>query len=137
MKVKLQDVARAMAHSDVHQGYVDLTTGKVVVMKDELAEKDILNHVFNIEDDWEHYVPLPNVVDETERDVMEDFAAKQENPEIKQRLQEALEGIGSTGRFHRQIRYLLLQNEWRAFLKKHFLAVARDWCEENAIEYEE
>lgn len=137
MKVKLQDVAKAMAHSDMHQGYVDLTNGKVVVMKDELAEKDILNHVFNIEDDWEHYVPLPNVVDETERDVMEAFAAQQKNEDVKKRLQEALAGIGGAGRFLRQIRYLLLQKEWDAFLEQHFLAVARDWCEENAIAYEE
>lgn len=137
MKVKLQDVARAMAQSDVHQGYVDLVNGKVVVMKDELAENEVLNHIFDIEDDWEHYVPLPNVVDETERDVMEAFVAKQEKAEVKARLQKALSGIGGTSRFLREVRHLLLQKDWDAFLAQHFLAVARDWCEENAIAYEE
>ena len=32
MKIKLRDLAKAMAKSDVHQGYVDIKLGKVIIM---------------------------------------------------------------------------------------------------------
>lgn len=138
MKIQLDELAKALAQSDVRQGYVDLAKGKVVVMADkDMAEEDILNHVFDIEDDWEHYIPLPNVVDGEEREVMQAFAEAQENAGTKERLLSALKGMGGTSRFLRQIRHLLLQKKWEAYLQQHFLAVARDWCEENAVEYEE
>ena len=68
MKVDLNELAAAFAQSDVRQGYVDLRQGKVILMDEDMAEEDTLHHAFDMEDDWEHYIPLPNVVDEDEYD---------------------------------------------------------------------
>ncbi len=136
MKIKLDELAAAFEQSDVRQGYVDIAKGKVILM-DEVGDEDTMDHVFEIEDDFEHYVPLPNLYDGDERDTMRAFAEVQEQPAMRERLLTALEGAGGTSRFRHQVKHLLLLRAWQEFLHQHFLEQARWWCEENQLEYEE
>ena len=136
MKVNLQELAKALAQSDMHQGYIDIASGKVILMQDDLGEEEALNHVFEIEDDWEHYIPLPNAVDSEEHNLMESFAAAQRE-DVKERLQEILQKSGAQIKFRQQIKHLLLKPAWEKFQQEYFLNVARDYCEENDLEYEE
>ena len=136
MKVNLQELARALAQSDMHQGYIDIESGRVILMQDDLGEEEALNHVFEIEDDWEHYIPLPNAVDSEEHNLMESFAAAQRE-DVKERLQEILQKSGAQIKFRQQIKHLLLKPAWEKFQQEYFLNVARDYCEENDLEYEE
>jgi uncharacterized protein YrzB (UPF0473 family) len=136
MKVNLQELAKALAQSDMHQGYIDIESGRVILMQDDLGEEEALNHVFEIEDDWEHYIPLPNAVDSEEHNLMETFAAAQRE-DVKERLQEILQKSGAQIKFRQQIKHLLLKPAWEKFQQEYFLNVARDYCEENDLEYEE
>ncbi|SFW16478.1 UPF0158 family protein [Selenomonas ruminantium] len=136
MKVNLQELAKALAQSDMHQGYIDIESGRVILMQDDLGEEEALNHVFEIEDDWEHYIPLPNAVDSEEHNLMESFAAAQRE-DVKERLQEILQKSGAQIKFRQQIKHLLLKPAWEKFQQEYFLNVARDYCEENDLEYEE
>ena len=136
MKVNLQELAKALAQSDMHQGYIDIESGRVILMQDDLGEEEALNHVFEIEDDWEHYIPLPNAVDSEEHNLMETFAAAQRE-DVKERLQEILQKSGAQLKFRQQIKHLLLKPAWEKFQQEYFLNVARDYCEENDLEYEE
>ena len=136
MKVNLQELAKALAQSDMHQGYIDIESGRVILMQDDLGEEEALNHVFEIEDDWEHYIPLPNAVDSEEHNLMESFAAAQRE-DVKERLQEILQKSGAQLKFRQQIKHLLLKPAWEKFQQESFLNVARDYCEENDLEYEE
>lgn len=136
MKVDLNELAAAFAQSDVRQGYVDLRKGKVILMDEDMAEEDTLHHAFDMEDDWEHYIPLPNVVDEDEYAMMKAFAEAQ-NKGFRTRLLESLQGTGAVSRFHHQVRRLLLKPAWEKFKLTYLRDVARDWCEENEIAYEE
>ena len=136
MKVNLQELAKALARSDMHQGYIDIASGRVILMQDDLGEEEALNHVFEIEDDWEHYIPLPNAVDSEGHNLMESFAAAQRD-EVKERLQEILQKSGAQIKFRQQIKHLLLKSAWEKFQQEYFLNVARDYCEENDLEYEE
>ncbi len=136
MKVNLQELARALAQSDMHQGYIDIASGKVIIMQDDLGEEEVLDHVFDIEDDWEHYLPLPNAVDSEERNLMESFALAQ-NEEIKSRLLAVLHQPGAQLKFRQQVKYLLLKAAWEKFQQEYFIEFARDYCEENALAYEE
>lgn len=94
MKVDLNELAAAMAQSDVRQGYVDIARGKVILMQDDMGEEDALNHAFDIEEDWEHYLPLPNVIDECEHEMMQAFAASREREDVRERLEDILAGSG-------------------------------------------
>jgi uncharacterized protein YrzB (UPF0473 family) len=136
MKVNLQELAKALAQSDMHQGYIDIESGRVILMQDDLGEEEALNHVFEIEDDWEHYIPLPNAVDSEEHNLMESFAAAQRE-DVKERLQDILHKPGAQLKFRQQIKHLLLKPAWEKFQQEYFLNVARDYCEENDLEYEE
>lgn len=137
MKIKLRDLAKAMAKSDVHQGYVDIKLGKVIIMQDDMAEADTLDHIFDIEDDWQHYIPLPNVIDNEAHAIMLGFIEKQARADIKDRLLAVLNSTGAAIKFQQQVRYLLLKSAWENYQQEYFMAAARDWCEENDLEYEE
>ena len=90
MKVDLKDLAAAFAQSDVRQGYVDIRAGKVVMMADDMAEEEAMHHAFAMEEDWEHYIPIPNVMDEDETAMMHAFAESRSREDVKERLREAL-----------------------------------------------
>jgi len=136
MKVNLHELAKALAKSDMHQGYIDIESGKVILLTGDLGEEEALNHVFEIEDDWEHYIPLPNAVDSEEHNLMEGFAAAQRE-DVKVRLLEILQQPGAKLKFRQQIKHLFLKPGWEKFQQEYFLHVARDYCEENDLEYEE
>ena len=137
MKVKLNELADALAKSDVRQGYVDIVRGKVIIIEEDMVEEEALNHVFDIEEDWEHYIPLPNLIDGEEHAVMQKFAQMQRRDDIKERLLAILSGSGAASRFQHEVRHLLLKPAWENFLKAYMVEAARDWCEENALQYEE
>lgn len=134
MKVKLKDLAHAMALSDRQQSYVDIKKGAVVIV-DELSEEETLSHIFEIEDDWENYIPVPNIIDEGKIDTMKDFASKLPLA-ARERLEKCLIGAGGETRFMREVQHLLLKNSWDKFFFTHLENVARDWCEENALDYD-
>ena len=136
MKVNLTELARALSQSDMHQGYIAIESGQVIILQDDLGEEEALNHVFDIEEDWEHYLPLPNAVDAEEAAIMKRFAESQ-RPEVKERLLGLLQGTGGAHKFRQQVKHLLLQKNWEKYWQEEFKVIARDFCAENDLEYEE
>ena len=114
MKVDLKELAAAFAQSDVRQGYVDTAAGKVIMMADDLAERDAMQTA-----------------------MMHAFAASRPREDVKDRLFESLKGAVAVTRFRRQVRHLLLKPAWESFKQDYLMQAARDWCEENAVEYRE
>lgn len=137
MKVDLKELAAAFAQSDVRQGYVDTAAGKVIMMADDLAERDAMHYAMVMEEDWERYISIPNIMDEDETAMMHAFAASRPREDVKERLFESLKGAGAVTRFCRQVRRLLLKPAWESFKQDYLIQAARDWCEENAVEYRE
>lgn len=137
MKVDLKELAAAFAQSDVRQGYVDTAAGKVIMMADDLAERDAMHYAMVMEEDWERYISIPNIMDEDETAMMHAFAASRPREDVKERLFESLKGAGAVTRFCRQVRHLLLKPDWESFKQDYLIQAARDWCEENAVEYRE
>ena len=69
--------------------------------------------------------------------MMHAFAASRPREDVKERLFESLKGAGAVTRFCRQVRHLLLKPAWESFKQDYLIQAARDWCEENAVEYRE
>ena len=136
MEIDLHKLAEAFLQSDVRQGYIDLAKGEVVLLRDDMDEAEAEAHVFEIEEDWEHYLPLPNLIDEREREIMASFAADAREG-VRERLQEALTGAGAAARFRHQVKRLLLQKAWEIHLRESMLESARDFCQENELAYKE
>ena len=137
MKVDLKELAAAFAQSDVRQGYVDTAAGKVIMMADDLAERDAMHYAMVMEEDWERYIPIPNIMDGDEAAMMRAFAESRPREAVKERLLTALQGAGAVTRFRHQVRHLLLKPAWEAFKQEYLMKAASDWCEENAVEYRE
>ena len=105
------------------------------MMADDMAEEEAMHHAFAMEEDWEHYIPIPNVMDEDETAMMHAFAESRPREDVKERLLTALQGAGAVTRFRHQVRHLLLKPAWEAFKQDYLMQAARDWCEENDVEY--
>ena len=69
--------------------------------------------------------------------MMHAFAESRPREDVKERLLTALQGAGAVTRFRHQVRHLLLKPAWEAFKQDYLMQAARDWCEENAVEYRE
>ncbi len=141
----MADIVTALKKSDVMQGYVDIANGRVVLFGEDFSEdmadrdeseEERLEHVFSIEDQWQQYVALPNVYDE-EKEIMRRFASDLEDADQRSVLLQVVQGSGAVARFERQLKKMLLTENWQLYMLEYLRNVARDWCEENAIEYEE
>ena len=89
-----------------------------------------------LEEDWQRYVPLPDLYDAEIRSIMQAFAEKAPQ-KAHAALGEALSGASARLRFRRTVQRLSLEAAWQAHLSASLLMLARDWCEENAIAYRE
>ena len=143
MEISLQELAAALEKTDVLQGYADTRDGRIILMGEDESdaraeaasrEEERMERLLSIEEDWQRYVPLPDIYDAEIRSIMQTFVEKA--PEkARVALEETLHGASSRLRFRRAVQELSLGAAWRAHLSSRLLALARDWCEENAIAY--
>ena len=144
-EVSLAAIAAKLEKIDLWQIYFDTQAGAFVEFLEEydeeaspeMTEEQILQYAFEVEDNWERYVPLPNAYDIDEHSIMKTFAVQQEKPEIKEKLLEALNGSAALRHFRQQIKELGLETAWLEQRQQGFLQIARQWCLENGILYEE
>ena len=139
MNIKLTDLAAAIARSDVVPSYIDTTEGRVVHLAvaagDDAAAAAAFDHALRIAEDFERYIPLPDLYDAEEPRAMQAFADAQPAA-MRERLATVLSVPGAAPRFRREVRTLLLAKKWPSFLHAHLLVVAKDFCEENGIGYD-
>ncbi len=126
MKIKLNELAEAFQKSDMLQGYVDIRNGKVV-----LYEEDDMERAFLVDEDWENYVSIPNLRDEEELSLKKDFLDSVEN----RNQQEDLRKCKTSMQFAHQLRAFDLEDAWNTFCQERYLSAAKEWCEENAVEW--
>lgn len=79
----------------------------------------------------ENYVELPDKDDINEYDIMEEFA--EDNDELSY----AMRGRGAFRRFKDEIIEQGIEDDWYDFKEKTMIEIAREWCKENGILYEE
>ena len=150
-KVKLSDIIEGMEHqSDESSSYLNKETGEIVTIDDE--EFTAAEDQEPIEDfpEWQRpsikiaqeilqgekgYVALPSEFDIHEYNIMEEFCLSRENKEVSDALYAAIKGHGAFGRFKDAIHRLDIAEDWYKYRDEAFKQIARDWCEENDIEF--
>lgn len=90
--------------------------------------------VFFEDTDW---LIGPTQEDIHEYGIMEIFAHNQASQAQHDALYNALQGKGAFRRFKDQLRRLGLSDEWLHFKEQAFLNIARQWCIEHDIDYDE
>ena len=137
MKVKLRDIIEAMEMAnDSVRSFLDLQTGAIETLFDDPVDDEEQEEISERLD--EHgFVRLPEQYDIHAYHIMEEFVSKLQNPMIQERLADAINGRGAFQRFKRGIRQYGVEQDWYVFREAAFLEIAREWCEENELEYEE
>ena len=145
MEISLQELAAALEKTDILQGYADTRDGRIILMGEDESdaraeatsrEEVRMEWLLSIEEDWQRYVPLPDIYNAEIRSIMQTFAEKAPQ-EARAALEETLRGASARLRFRRAVQRLSLAAAWQAHLSSSLFALARDWCEENAIAYRE
>jgi aminoglycoside 6'-N-acetyltransferase I len=96
--------------------------------------------ISGVEDDGERFdggdwIAAPCQRDLGEYDIMVDFTDTVTDPRKNELLNVALEGKGAFRRFKDTLRRAGLTEEWYAFKRQAFVEIAKEWCEDNGIEY--
>ena len=143
MEISLQELSAALEKTDILQGYVDTREGRILMIEEDVAasldkaaqrEEAHMESVLAIEEDWQRYVPLPNLYDMEIRSIMQGFAEKAP-AETRLALEGALCASAARRRFFHTVRSLSLAKVWREYLSMRLLVLAREWCEENDVAY--
>ena len=136
MKVKLRDIVEAMEMANESaRSFLDLQTGEIETLFDDPLDDEEQEEISERLD--EHgLVRLPKQYDIHEYHIMEEFIEQLQNPMIQERLADAINGRGAFQRFKRGIRQYKAEQDWYDFRDAAFLEIAREWCEENNLEYE-
>ncbi len=150
-QVKLSDIIEGMeSQSDEGSAYLNKKTGEVVIILDE--EFRAAEDEEPIEDfpEWQcpsikiaeeilkgdkEYIALPSKFDMHEYRIMEDFCLSREVPEVSETLYRAIKGQGAFRRFKEAIHRFDITEDWYKYRDESFKQIAKDWCEENSIEF--
>jgi hypothetical protein len=135
MKVKLEDIIFAIETTDQYtENFLDLETGEVVFVNDMVMGSREKEEIYDQLD--EHgFLRLLTSFDIREYDIMEEFITTLPSP-VREKLSEAIIGKGAFRRFKDGINRYDVEREWYAYQEEAYKRIARNWCEENEVEYE-
>jgi len=83
------------------------------------------------------WIAAPDEYDIRELDIMADFAGSVADYRKGIQLREALDGDGAFRRFRVALKRVGLEGEWYAFRRGSFVDIARRWCMNNDIPFDD
>jgi hypothetical protein len=150
--VLLKDIVDALEMvSDELPSFLDLDTGQVETVHRELlgqAEECADDEEPDLpawqEEEWEvakrivfsdRFRKLPTKFEVHDWAIMRDFADSVESERIGEELLQSLHGKGAFRYFKDTLRRHRMESAWFAFRTEALAQMARDWCEENHVEW--
>ncbi len=138
MKVHLETIIEAIEMVDnISRGFLNIDTMEIAWLNDyfDSAENEKMSE--EIDNHFDRYLPLPTQWDIHEYSIMEDFINSLDNTSIQNNLYRAIRGRGAFRRFKDTVYYLGIEKEWFKYRDEAIADIARCWCKENKIDYEE
>jgi guanyl-specific ribonuclease Sa len=143
--VNLRDIVYEISiMSDVMKSFVDRETGKVIAVEieelgvaEEGEEEDVAETALAIVKNWDRYEEMPGKRDVNDWEIMRDFCEAVEPPKRRDRLLRAIGGRGAFRYFKDLATEFGVIKDWYAFREDALREIAREWCEENEIEYKD
>jgi Uncharacterised protein family (UPF0158) len=80
-------------------------------------------------------VRLPTKFDVHEWEIMREFSDSVDSDRIREDLLNAIHGAGAFRYFKDTLRRRRMEPAWFAFRTEALAEIARDWCEENHVEW--
>jgi hypothetical protein len=155
VEVKLDAIIEALESADDSiSSYLDLETGEVHSITEE--EFDLVEDARTaLEDvpDWQHqavilarairqhegkrYLALPDKFDVHEWNIMDRFSQSLRNTHLRNDFHGAIRGAGAFRLFKRLLAEYNLWDAWNRFKRIELRRIAKQWCEENGIDFRE
>lgn len=138
--MKKLDLAKAAEEFDMIstdcQLFYNKETGDFDYHSDFMDFADFESEDFELEDfDEDCWIAAPSQIDLDEYDIMVNFAETVADLHARELLCVSLEGKGAFRRFKDTLHRVGLTDEWYKFKREAFIELAKDWCEENDIPY--
>jgi hypothetical protein len=150
--VRLNDIVEALEMQfDESPSYLDLDTGQVVTVSEDLLRKaeepgdQELDLPDWQKDDWEianrivstdRFRKLPTKFDVHEWSIMQDFSLSVESDRIRQHPLRAIHGPGAFRNFKDTVRRYGIESAWFRFRTDALKQIAVSWCEKNQVVWE-
>ena len=141
MTVKLQDVIDGITFANAEaQFFYHTKTGRVLILMDNIygigRDKALMK---DIDRNPADYLSLQNEDEVDEFAMMADVVDTLDDSEEASALFRVLEedGNAATRLFKQTVKAFELDKEWNEFRNGCYAEIARQWCSENEIEYEE
>ncbi len=156
MIVKLGDIINGLEQlTDENLGFMNVETGEVIiVLEEELKEAEEMDESDNLTDlpEWKQenfeqlleileyeddYLELPSHYEIDEYDMIEDFCYTLKDEEVREDLFAAVNEKDSIRCFKEKLYQYDLQEQWFRYKNRCYRDIAREWCEQNNINYED
>ncbi|MDR1542373.1 MAG: UPF0158 family protein [Clostridiales bacterium] len=129
------DVADKLEETMEHwEQYLNIATGEFASLSD-CAYIEVDKALAEEIDNSDYYIRLPNQYDINEYSIMEDFAETVDDAQKRRKLSRALNGMKPYMHFKVELKYIGLDDAYYAFRYLEFIKIAKEWCEENGVEY--
>lgn len=151
MRVKLDDILEGMEfQSEESYSYLNCETGEIVYVSREVLgmaedgeegddlpgwQQDELAIANDIIETFGKYVQLPTSWDIHEYDIIERFCYSLSDQNQRNVLLRAIRGSGAFRRFRDNIERLGITQKWYAFRDEEYREIAKEFCENNSVEY--
>jgi len=158
--VKLSDIVEQLETlsgdtDDTHLVWLDKRNGKIYAFEREILgivedmdddadlsdypewQREQIAEAMNFYDRWDRdsLISFPDKYEIREYGIMEEFCEIQGNPQAYNQLEQSIHGKGAFRRFRDTVDRLGMIKEWYTFRDRVMLEKAREWCEENDIDY--
>ena len=136
MKVKLSDIVDAIEMMDQYSEYfLNKRTGEIEYVNDLVMSKGEADEIYDRLDE-DGFYRLPTSFDVRNYDIMEEFVYSLANP-ARDKLAVVIQGRGAFRRFKDGVARMGIQQRWYDFQAAAYKKIARRWCDDEGIEYEE
>ena len=154
--VKLRDIVDALEmHGAETSSFVNKATGEVVSFGHDVLSAVEENGPEELLAEWpgwqqqeykaarelldheEDFVALPDEFDIDEYSMMERFCGSVNDEGVSNALYETIRGKGAFRRFKDAIHRFGIQEQWYAYRDAEVIGIAKEWCQENGIEFRE
>lgn len=141
MKVRLQDVIDGIAFANAQfQYYYNTKTEEVLILMDNIygiGNDRALQ--YEVDKNADNYISLPNEYEVDEFAMMADFVEELDDSAAASALFRTLDMDGDAAArqlFRRELAAFGLEENWTSFRDRCYAEIAKQWCEENGIDWE-
>ena len=139
LKLDMEELSSAMEDSSYeHDYYLDLETGEIDLVGDDLDDEDSLALRENIENDPDRYEQIPKAESRDGYQDMQDFIATVKDDHLAEVLETAIEGKGAFRRFKDVLlRYPDERERWFKFSDERMKERASEWLSDIGVNPDE